>query len=104
LIGITERITDSRNFELALRLFEEACNAAISCSNFSHLIISKLKVRLVSAKIHSLGVGADTFDITYIVIAFLIIVVALMGAHNLIFLAAAMRYMFQGTRMGGRKI
>ena len=61
-------------------------------------------MRLSDARVHSLGAGADTFDITYIVIAFLIIFVAVMGAHSLIFLAAAMRYMFQGTRMGGRKV
>ena len=103
LIDNAEKITDSRKLELALVLIEKSRSAIISCSNFSHLI-SKLKVRLSDARVHSLGAGADTFDITYIVIAFLIIFVAVMGAHSLIFLAAAMRYMFQGTRMGGRKV
>jgi hypothetical protein len=47
---------------------------------------------------------ADTFDITYFVVAMLIIFVALTGSHSIIFLAAAFRYLFQGTRMGGRKV
>ena len=98
-----EKMTDSRKLELLLLLIEKARSSIMACSNFSHLI-SKLKVRLSHAKVHSLGAGADTFDITYMMLAVMIIVVALMGAHNLIFLAAAMRYMFQGTRMGGRKI
>ncbi|MDQ7787938.1 MAG: hypothetical protein RDU01_10035 [Thermodesulfovibrionales bacterium] len=55
-------------------------------------------------KVHNLGSGADTFDITYFIVAIMIVFVAIIGAHGLIFLAAAMRYMFQGTRMGGRRI
>ena len=102
-IDNAEKITDSRKLEITLLLIEKARSSIISCSNFSHLI-SKLKVRLRGAKVHSLGAGADTFDITYMVLAMMIIVIALVGAHSLIFLAAAMRYMFQGTRMGGRKI
>lgn len=103
LIDNAEKITDSRKLELVLLLIEKARSSIIACSSFNHLI-SKLKVRLKDAKVHSLGAGADTFDITYMVIAVMIVIVALMGAHNLIFLAAAMRYMFQGTRLGGRKI
>ena len=103
LLDNAEKITDSRKLELTLLLLERARSTIVSCSNFGHLN-SKLKVRLSDARIHSLGAGVDTFDITYMVIAVLIVIVALMGAHSLIFLAAAMRYMFQGTRMGGRKI
>lgn len=103
MIDNAEKITDSRKLELTLLLIEKARSSIISCSNFIHLI-SKLKVRLRDAKIHSLGAGADTFDITYMVVAAMIVVIAIMGAHSLIFLAAAMRYMFQGTRMGGKKV
>lgn len=102
-IDNAEKITDSKKLELTLLLIGKARSSIIACSNFTHLI-SKLKVRLRDAKVHSLGAGADTFDITYMVLALMIIIIALMGAHSLIFLAAAMRYMFQGTRMGGRKI
>ena len=63
-----------------------------------------MKVRLNNVRVHNLGSGADTFDITYFVVALLIVFVAVIGAHHMIFLAAAMRYMFQGTRMGGRRI
>ncbi|MBI5634962.1 MAG: hypothetical protein HZA15_15955 [Nitrospirae bacterium] len=103
LIDNAEKITDSRKLELALLLIEKSRSSVIACSNFTHLI-SKLKVRLKDAKVHSLGAGADTFDVTYFVVAMLIIFVALTGSHSIIFLAAAFRYLFQGTRMGGRKV
>lgn len=103
MIDNAEKITDSRKLELTLLLIEKARSSIIACSNFNHLT-GKLKVRLKDAKVHSLGAGADTFDITYIVVAIMIVMVAFLGAHNLIFLAAAMRYMFQGTRIGGRKL
>ncbi len=103
LIDNAEKVTDSRKIELILLLIEKARSSVITCSSFNHLI-SKLKVRLKDAKVHSLGSGADTFDITYIIIAGMIIIVALVGAYNLVFLAAAMRYMFQGTRIGGKKL
>lgn len=83
-------------------LLERARSSIIGCTRFAYLN-PKLKVRLNRAKIHSLGTGADTFDITYFVLALMIVVVALLGAHHLIFLAAAFRYMFQGTRIGGKK-
>jgi hypothetical protein len=98
-----EKITDSRKLEICLLLIEKSRSTVIACSNFTHLT-SKLKVRLGEAKVYSLGAGADTFDITYFIVAIMIIIVAIMGAHHLIFLAAAMRYMFQGTRIGGKKV
>jgi len=103
LIDNAEKVIDSRKLELILLLIEKARSSIIACSSFNHLI-SKLKVRLKDAKIHSLGSGVDTFDVTYLVIAAMIVIVAMMGAYNLIFLAAAMRYMFQGTRIGGKKL
>lgn len=103
LIDNAEKITDSRKLELTLLLIEKARSSIISCSSFNYLN-SKLKVRLRDAKVHSLGAGADTFDITYFVVAVLVLVVALTGSYSIIFLAAAFRYLFQGTRMGGRKI
>jgi len=103
LIDNAEKITDSRKLELALLLIEKSRSSVITCSNYTHLI-GKFKVRLKDAKVHSLGAGPDTFDITYFVVAMLIIFVALTGSHSIIFLAAAFRYLFQGTRMGGRKV
>jgi hypothetical protein len=102
VVDNAERLSDSRKFELILLLLERARSAIIGCTRFAYLN-PKLKVRLNKAKIHSLGTGADTFDITYFVLALMIVVVALLGAHHLIFLAAAFRYMFQGTRIGGKK-
>lgn len=102
-IDNAEKITDSRKLELALLLIEKSRSAVISCSNFSHLV-SRLKVRLSDARVHSLGSGADAFDITYFIVAVLVIIVALTGSYSLIFVAAAFRYLFQGTRIGGRRI
>ncbi len=103
LIDNAEKINDSRKLELVLLLIEKARSSIIACSNFNYLN-SKLKVRLKDAKVHSLGAGADTFDITYFIVAMLVIFVALTGSHSIIFLAAAFRYLFQGTRIGGRRI
>lgn len=103
LIDNAEKITDSRKLELVLLLAGRAAGCIFACNNFTQLGV-KLKARLQYAKVYSLGSGADTFDITYMMVAVIVIAVALMGAQNLIFLAAALRYMFQGTRMGGRKI
>lgn len=102
VIDNAERLQDSRKLELVLFLLERARSAVVGCTRFGYLN-PKLKVRLNNAKVHSLGTGTDTFDITYFVVAIMIITVALIGAHNLIFLAAAFRYIFQGTRVGGKK-
>lgn len=102
-IDNAEKISDSRKLELVLLLIERARSAIIACSNFSHLS-PRLKVRLKDATVHSLGSGANTFDITYFVVAVMIVIVALTGHTNIIFLAAAFRYLFHGTRIGGKKI
>ncbi len=102
VIDNAERLQDSRKLEIVLVLIEQSRSAVIGCTRFAFLH-PKVKVRLNNVKIHSLGTGADTFDVTYFFLALMITVVALIGAHNLVFLAAAFRYMFQGTRMGGKK-
>ncbi len=102
VIDNAERLQDSRKLEIVLSLLEKARSSVIGCTRYSYLN-PKLKVRLSKSKVHSLGTGTDTFDITYFVIAIMITVVALIGAHHLVFLAAAFRYIFQGTRAGGRK-
>lgn len=103
IIDNAERLSDSRKLEILLFLFEKARSVILGCTR-QGLLHPKLKVRLSNVKVHNLGSGADTFDITYFIVAIMIVIVALVGAHHLIFLAAAMRYMFQGTRMGGRRI
>lgn len=103
IIDNAEKLNDSRKLELILYLMEHARSVIVGCGRFG-ILNPKLKTRLKNTKIHHLGTGVDTFDITYFVIAILILVVAVMGASNLIFLAAAFRYMFQGTRMGGKNL
>jgi len=103
IIDNAERLNDSRKLEILLYLFERARSVILGCTR-QGLLHPKLKVRLSNVKVHNLGSGADTFDITYFMVAIIIVFVAVIGAYNLIFLAAAMRYMFQGTRMGGRRV
>ena len=52
----------------------------------------------------NLGAGSDTYDATMFLIVILIVVIAILGLSSLLFVAAAIRYIFQGVRMGGRKI
>jgi hypothetical protein len=98
-----ERLQDSRKLELILYLMEQARSTIVGCTKFS-LLNPKIKVRLNNATLHSLGAGADTFDITYFLAAIIIVFVFLFGGHHLIYLAAAFRYLFIGTRLGGRNI
>ncbi|RUM87199.1 MAG: hypothetical protein DSZ24_06765 [Thermodesulfatator sp.] len=98
-----DRITDGRKLEVFLELLDRARTVVVAGRSFSSLH-PRLQARLREAKVVSLGCGADTFDATYVLVAVLIIVVALSGYHHLVLLAAAMRYLFQGIRIGGRRI
>lgn len=91
----------NKKFIVIDTLMQKATGGVISCSNFSSLP-PPLKARLKGAERVYTGSGNLGFDMTYIFLAVIIIVVVMMGQHNLIFIAAAMRYMFQGMRMGGR--
>lgn len=102
IIDNAERLQDSRKLEIVLYLLEKARSTIIGCTR-QGLLNPKLRVRLNNARVYNLGTGADTFDITYFVVAIMIVVVALTGHHSIIFLAAAFRYLFQGTRIGGKK-
>jgi hypothetical protein len=103
VIDNAEKVSDSRKLELVLYLLEKCRSAVVGCFRQSY-INPKLRARLKTNKIYHLGTGADTFDCTYFVVALMIIFVAIVGYHHLIFLAAAMRYMFQGTRVGGHRV
>ncbi len=103
IIDNAEKLTDSRQLELVLYLMEHARSVIVGCGKFT-ILNPKLKTRFKNTKVHHLGSGADTFDITYFVLAIIIVFIAVLGATNLVFLAAAFRYMFQGTRMGGRSM
>ncbi|MFN3481013.1 MAG: AAA family ATPase [Thermodesulfovibrionales bacterium] len=94
--------SDNRKTKILEQLLLKAKGATISCQHWGNLAPS-LKARLKDAERKFIGSGNLGFDITYILLALIIIAVALMGQHNLIFIAAAMRYMFQGLRIGGRQ-
>jgi len=103
IIDNAEKLQDSRKLEFCLYLMEQARSTIVGCTRFA-LLNPKVKVRLNKAEMHSLGSGADTFDVTYFFAAVIIVFVFLFGGHHLIYLAAAFRYLFIGTRIGGRSI
>ncbi|MFN3480656.1 MAG: hypothetical protein ACK415_09750 [Thermodesulfovibrionales bacterium] len=94
--------SDNRKTKIIEQLLIRAEEAYITCKHYNNLSAS-LKARLKDAERQFIGSGSTAFDITYMLLALIIIAVALMGQHNLIFIAAAMRYMFQGLRIGGRQ-
>ncbi len=97
-----EAVTPAK-MDVVLTLMSKARAVMVAASSFGHLH-PRLKARCREAKIITLGAGADTFDVTYLLIAVIIIVVAMLGYYQIVFLAAAMRYLFQGLRIGGRKL
>lgn len=103
LVDNADRAGESQKLEVLLAIVEKARSVVVATRSFS-LLPPRLQARFREAKILPLGCGADTFDATYVVIAVLIVIVALAGYHHLVFLAAAIRYLFQGMRLGGRKL
>ncbi len=101
-IDQSEAVTPAK-LGVVLDLMDKARAVIIAATSFGQLH-PRLKARCREAKIITLGAGADTFDATYLLIAAIIIVVALMGYYQIIFLAAAVRYLFQGLRIGGNKL
>jgi SAM-dependent methyltransferase len=91
----------NKKYAVIEKLLFKAKGAVIACQHFNNLSPS-LKARLKNCKRLYAGSGALGFDVTYILLAVIVIVVALIGQHHLIFIAAALRYMFQGMRIGGR--
>ncbi len=103
IVDNAEKLTDSKKTTVLLELMQKARGTVVGCSQFSWLN-PKLKVRLKSARMQSLGAGADTYDATMFLIVILIVIIAVLGLSSLLFVAAAVRYIFQGVRMGGRKL
>jgi len=103
LIDNADRLAEGQKLETALHVIDRARSVVCATRSFSLLHV-RLQARFREAKIVSLGCGADTFDATYIVIAVAIIVIALSGYYHLVILAAAMRYLFQGMRIGTRRL
>jgi hypothetical protein len=103
IVDNAEKLTDSKKTTVLLELMQKARGTVVGCTQFSWLN-PKIKVRLKNARMQSLGAGADTYDATMFLIVILIVIIAVLGMSSLLFVAAAVRYMFQGVRMGGRKI
>ena len=103
LLDNADRVAEGQKLEVVLFLLSRARTAVVAGRSYSSLH-PRLQARLREAKVVSLGCGADTFDATYVLVAVLIILVALSGMHHLVLLAAAVRYLFQGIRIGGKRI
>lgn len=97
-----EAVTPAK-LEVVLGLMDKARAVMVAASSFGQLH-PRLKARCREARIITLGAGADTFDVTYLLIAVIIIVVAMLGYYQIVFLAAAIRYLFQGLKIGGSKL
>ncbi len=103
IVDNAEKLAESRKMTVLVELMQKARGTVIGCTQFAWLN-PKIKVRLKNARMQNLGAGADTYDATLFLVVILIAVVAVLGFSQLLFIAAAIRYMFQGIRMGGRKI
>jgi hypothetical protein len=89
--------------DTVFRLNNKARSLIVTTNHFNELNKS-LRAQLFQAKLITLGVGADTFDCTMIIMACIVVSLALLGYNDLVFTVAAIRYLFQGMRMGGKPI
>lgn len=92
-----------RKLDLLVRAVERAKRVVVTCSRVGELPW-RLRARLEpkNPKAVTLGGGGRTFDITYILVAVVVVFFMLAGLHSLVFLAAAIRYIFYGINRGGR--
>ncbi len=103
IVDNADHIEQGQKLETLLKLIARARSVVVATRAFSNLL-PRLQARFREAKIITIGVGAETFDATYVVIAIIIVIVGLSGFVHIIFLAAAIRYLFQGIRIGGRRL
>ncbi len=89
--------------DITFRLINKARSLIVTTDHFNQ-VNRTLKAQLFQAKLITLGTGADTFDMTMIVMACIVVSLALLGYRDLVFTVAAIRYLFQGMKMGGKSI
>jgi len=89
--------------DIAFRLINKCRSLIVTTDHFNQLN-KTLRAQLFQAKLITLGTGADTFDMTMIVMACLVVSLALLGYRDLVFTVAAIRYLFQGMKMGGKTV
>jgi hypothetical protein len=105
IIDNAERINDSRKLDTALKLLVKGRNMVVACDKLGNLNWKlRRRLELKGARIEYLGVGGEMFDATMVLVAILVGFIALIGAMNWLLSVAAMRYLFQGIRIGGRKV
>lgn len=95
-----DKINDTK-IDVVLKAIENAKAVIISCNDFRRLN-PKLKNRITNAKLISFGSGVEPLDVTYILVACLIILMAIAGDISFLFMAAATRYMFHGFRYASK--
>jgi len=89
--------------DITFRLINKARSLIVTTDHFNQ-VNRTLKAQLFQAKLITLGTGADTFDMTMIIMACLVVSLALLGYRDLVFTVAAIRYLFQGMKMGGKSV
>lgn len=97
LVDNADKIQDSRKMDFILTLINKSSSVLLSCIKSSFLN-PRIRSRLTNHYFIHLGSGGSQTDFTYFLIAALIILVALTGHINIVFMAAAFRYLFQGAR------
>jgi hypothetical protein len=105
IVDNAEKVTDSKKLVVVLWLFEKCRNMVVACNHINGLHWKlKRRLELKGALTEHLGHGGQTFDMTLILVAVLVVFIALTGALELLLGAAALRYLFQGIRVGNNKI
>lgn len=92
-----------RKLDLLVRAVERAKRVVVTCSRVGELPW-RLRARLEpkNPRAVTLGGGGRTFDVTYLLVAVILVFFVLAGLHSVVFLAAAIRYIFYGINRGSR--
>jgi len=94
VIENADKITDSK-IPIARRIIKSARSVIMLTPNVD-MLNRRLMGSLPKPRLISLGTARNTYDITYPVIGALMIMLIVLGHHEIVFLAAAMRYIFVG--------
>ncbi|MEM4168197.1 MAG: hypothetical protein QXW98_07110 [Candidatus Caldarchaeum sp.] len=95
IIQNADKISDAK-VNTVLKLIEASRSTVMLTTNVDE--INKRVIAMQKPRLISLGTARNTYDVTYPIIALLMIIVILAGHSEAVFLAAAARYLFVGMR------